>query len=159
MSDLYYEINIQSLLFLHPEFQASILLLQLYRPACVKSGRKSISSNSSNYSFCHFIQEKLQFTCAHLNINVIYTFHYFSLHGTEDYSCLIVRVSQRYQTQYFCVFELGFNIPVNNFSVMSQWSHHFLGYNLKPGECMCLALGHNMVSPVGIKSRTPRFRA
>ena len=50
-----------------------------------------------------------------------------------------------------CLFVLRFNVPVNNFSVMSGRSHHFLGFNLYPRELMCLAQGHNTVTLVGIE--------
>ena len=33
-----------------------------------------------------------------------------------------------------CLFVLRFKVPVNNFSVMSGWSHRFLGLNQYSGE-------------------------
>ena len=52
---------------------------------------------------------------------------------------------------------LKFNTPVNNFSVMSGWSHHFLDINQ---HCMAYMFqGHNKSPFVGIKPKTSRFRA
>ena len=36
-----------------------------------------------------------------------------------------------------CLFVLRFNVPVNNFSVMSGWSHRFLDINLYHGDVSC----------------------
>ena len=53
---------------------------------------------------------------------------------------------------------IEFNVPINNFSVMSGWNHSFLRINQYSGELMCLAQGHNVVPLAGIKPRTSRFR-
>ena len=52
---------------------------------------------------------------------------------------------------------LRLNVPVNNFSVMLGRSQFLLGINQYCRELMCLAQGHNTVTPVGIKTRTSRF--
>ena len=57
-----------------------------------------------------------------------------------------------------CLFVLRFNIPVNNLSVTSGRSHHFLGFNLYYGKLMRLAEEYNMMLPVEIKPRTSQFR-
>ena len=44
---------------------------------------------------------------------------------------------------------VGFNVPVNNFSVMSGRSHRLLGFNQYSRESMCLAQGHNTATLVG----------
>ena len=49
------------------------------------------------------------------------------------------------------LFVLMFNVPVNNFSVMSGRSHRFLGFNQYSRELMCLAQEHNTVTLVGIE--------
>ena len=46
------------------------------------------------------------------------------------------------------VFFVKFNIPINNFSVMSGRSHRFLGINQYFRELMCLAQGHKTVTHV-----------
>ena len=43
----------------------------------------------------------------------------------------------------YCVV-LRLNVPVNNFSVMPGWSHHFLGITSTLGGVKSLAQGHNM---------------
>ena len=58
---------------------------------------------------------------------------------------------------YVCLFVLRFNVPVNNFSVMSGRSHRFLGLNQYSRESMCLAQGHNTVTLVWIEPRASRF--
>ena len=58
-----------------------------------------------------------------------------------------------------CLLVLRFNVPVNNFSVMSGRSVRFLGFNQVQysGELICLAQGHNMLTLSGIKPKTSRF--
>ena len=51
------------------------------------------------------------------------------------------------------LFVLRFNVPVNNFSVMSGRSHRFLGIDQYSRESMCLAQGHNTVTLVGTNPR------
>ena len=52
-----------------------------------------------------------------------------------------------------CLFMLRLNIPVNNFSVMLGWSHHFLGlYYQYFRRIKCLAQGHNMAE-IGLEPR------
>ena len=58
---------------------------------------------------------------------------------------------------FVCLFVLGLNISVSNFSVMLGWSQRFLGINQYCRESMCLAQGQNMVTPVGMERRTSRF--
>ena len=50
-----------------------------------------------------------------------------------------------------CFFVLRFNVPVNNFSVMSGRSQCFQGINQYCGELMCLAQRHSTVPCVGIE--------
>ena len=54
-------------------------------------------------------------------------------------------------------FIVRINVPVNDFSVMSELSHPLSGINQYSGKLMCLVQGHNTVPPVGIKPRTSRF--
>ena len=60
-------------------------------------------------------------------------------------------------TSLIGLFVLRFNVPVNNFSVMSGRSHRFLGFNQYSRESMYLPQGHNTVTLVGIEPRTSRF--
>ena len=55
------------------------------------------------------------------------------------------------KSDVYCIvlFVFWFNVPVNNFSVMSGRSHRFLGNKQYSSELMCLAQGHNNVPPVG----------
>ena len=53
-------------------------------------------------------------------------------------------------------FYLILNIPVNNFSVMSIWV--FLGWTSTKQGLICLAQGHNTVTPVRLEPRTLRSR-
>ena len=55
------------------------------------------------------------------------------------------------------LFVLRFNVPVNNFSVMSGRSHRLLGFNQYCRELMCLFQGHNTVTLVWIEHMTSRF--
>ena len=48
-----------------------------------------------------------------------------------------------------CLFVLRFNIPVNNFSVMSGHSHHFTSIKQYSRELMGISQGHNMVTYSG----------
>ena len=57
-----------------------------------------------------------------------------------------------FQGLIFRFVSLLFYVQVNNFSVMSGRSHHFLGITSTFGEWKCLALGHNTVE-VGIEPR------
>ena len=52
--------------------------------------------------------------------------------------CCIIDWKASYLKVFDCLF-CGFNIPVNNFSVMSGHSHCFLGITQFYGELMCLA--------------------
>ena len=55
------------------------------------------------------------------------------------------------------LFALRFNVPVNNFSVMSGWSQHFLGINQYPGDLKCLAqTQHSAASGNGIQNLSIR---
>ena len=51
-------------------------------------------------------------------------------------------------------FVLRFNVSVNDFSVMSGWSHNFFGFNRYSGELMCLVEGHNTEYSATIGDRT-----
>ena len=56
-----------------------------------------------------------------------------------------------------CLMVLRLNFPVNNFSVMSGRSHHFLGITSIFGGVKCLAQGHN-TAEVGFEPPTSRYR-
>ena len=56
----------------------------------------------------------------------------------------------------FCLFDLILYFPVNNFSVMSGWV--FLGWTSTKQGFMCLAQGHNAVTPVRLEPATSRSR-
>ena len=50
--------------------------------------------------------------------------------------------------------DLVLYVPVNNFLVMSGWV--FLGWTITKQGLMCLAQGHNAVTPVRLEPLTPR---
>ena len=54
-------------------------------------------------------------------------------------------------------FVLRFNVLVNNFSVVSERSHHFPSFSQYSGELMCLAQGHKTVPHVVMEPWTTRF--
>ena len=58
-------------------------------------------------------------------------------------------------TSFVYLFVLRFNVPVNNFSVVSGWSHRFLSFISFRGV-KCLAQGHN---PVKIGFEPPISRS
>ena len=59
----------------------------------------------------------------------------------------------RLKVQKFCLFVLGFNILINNCSVMSGRSHRFLGINQYSQQFMYLAQGLSTVPCGRIKPR------
>ena len=61
------------------------------------------------------------------------------------------------EEDFVCLFVSRFNVPVNDFSVMSGRSQLFLGFNQYSRELMCIAQGHNTVTLVGIEPRTSGF--
>ena len=67
---------------------------------------------------------------------------YFSLEGINYRHCPVCIPSCLSRSVCY-LFVLRFNIPVNNFSVISGWNHHFLGIDQYSGELMCLAQGLN----------------
>ena len=56
---------------------------------------------------------------------------------------------------FVCLFVLRLNIPVNNFSVMSGWSHRFLGITSTFRGVKCLALESDTLPQ---SHHAPRFR-
>ena len=54
------------------------------------------------------------------------------------------------------MFVMRFNVPDNNCSAMSGWSHRLQveGIYLYSVELLCLSQGHNTVVPVGVEPRT-----
>ena len=59
---------------------------------------------------------------------------------------------------FLCViFLLKLNVPVNNFSSHVGTEPTLSGFNQYCRELMCLAQGHNTVTPVGIQPRTSKF--
>ena len=67
----------------------------------------------------------------------------------KKYKCNIPYWQLKVQCMLFCLFVCiyRFNLPVNNFSVMTGC----LGINQNSVDLMCLAQGHNMVHAVGIE--------
>ena len=57
----------------------------------------------------------------------------------------------------FILFVLRLNVPVNLFFSHVGTEQTLLGFNQFYRELMCLAQGHNTVTPVGIEFRTSRF--
>ena len=83
------------------------------------------------------------------------------MRGSERYtvtkpSRVIPMTSCKHMIQVY-LFVLWFNVPVNNFSVMSGQSHRFLSFNQYSGELMCLAQGHNTVLLVQNEPMKSRF--
>ena len=66
---------------------------------------------------------------------------------------LLLELESKYYMPWFVLFVLRFNVPVNNFSVMSGWSHHFLGIYQYFRGVTCLAQGDNMAE-VGFEPPT-----
>ena len=56
----------------------------------------------------------------------------------------------------FFFFDCGFNVPVNNFSVMLRRSHLFLGITSTFGEQMSLAQGNKHTDPAEDRTRVSR---
>ena len=54
----------------------------------------------------------------------------------------------------YSLFDLIPYVPVNTFSVISEWV--FLGWTSTKQGLMCLAQGHNTVTPVRLEPLTPR---
>ena len=57
---------------------------------------------------------------------------------------------------FVCLFDLILYITVNNFSAMPGWV--FLGLTSTKQEYMCLAQGHNTMTPVRLEPAAPRSR-
>ena len=68
----------------------------------------------------------------------------------------ILRIYVHIYTCTFTRIERNTLIPVNNFSVMSDGAT-LLGFDQYCRKLMCLAQGHNPVTPVGIEPRTSRI--